>query len=156
MIPTVPYIQSCFGEFNARFFSGALPPVPIKLSHARTFLGKLTFTKHRSWLFGPTRYENFVLRINARIDLPEDLIEDTILHEMIHYYIAVNQLRDTSAHGRLFRREMKRINAEGNRHITISYRLSKDQLLELYPEKNAQIEAYFLHKSKKSSNFAQN
>ena len=84
------------------------------------------------------------------------LIEDTILHEMIHYHIAVNQLRDTSAHGRLFRREMKRINAEGNRHITISYRLSKDQLLELYPEKNAQIEAYFLHKSKKSSNFAQN
>lgn len=29
------------------------------------------------------------------------------------------QFRDTSAHGRLFRQEMKRINAEGNRHISI-------------------------------------
>lgn len=135
MLPTLPYIQSRFDEFNARFFGGSLPPVPIKLSHARTFLGKLTFTKHRSWLFGPTHYSNFVLRINARIDLPESLIEDTILHEMIHYYIAVNQLRDTSTHGRLFRQEMKRINAEGNRHVTISYRLSKEQLAALYPER---------------------
>lgn len=135
MQPTVDYIQSRFDEFNARFFGGALPPVPIKLSHARTFLGKLTFTKHRSWLFGPTRYENFVLRINARIDLPQDLVEDTILHEMIHYYIAVNQFRDTSAHGRLFRQEMKRINAEGNRHISISYRFTPEQLAALYPEK---------------------
>ena len=135
MIPTVSHIQSRFYEYNVRFIGGTLPPVPIKLSHARTFLGKLTFTKHRSWLFGPTRYENFVLRINARIDLPEDLIEDTILHEMIHYYIAVNHLRDTSAHGRLFRHEMKRINAEGNRRITISYRFTKEQLAALFPEK---------------------
>ena len=123
MVPTIPYIQSRFDEFNARFFAGALPPVPIKLSNARTFLGKLTFTKRRKWLFGEWTYSNFVLRINTRFDLPEQLIEDTILHEMIHYYIAVNQLRDTSMHGRLFRQEMKRINAEGNRHITISYRL---------------------------------
>lgn len=123
MVPTIPYIQSRFDEFNARFFAGALPPVPIKLSNARTFLGKLTFTKRRKWLFGEWTYSNFVLRINTRFDLPEQLIEDTILHEMIHYYIAVNQLRDTSTHGHLFRREMARINAEGNRHITISYRL---------------------------------
>ena len=123
MVPTIPYIQSRFDEYNARFFAGALPPVPIKLSNARTFLGKITFTKRRKWLFGEWTYSNFVLRINTRFDLPEQLIEDTILHEMIHYYIAVNQLRDTSTHGRLFRQEMKRINAEGNRHITISYRL---------------------------------
>ena len=156
MTPTIPYIQACFDEYNARFFDNTLPSIPIKLSNARTFLGKVTFTRHRSWLFGPVRNENFVLRINTRLDLPEELIQDTILHEMIHYYIAVNQLRDTSSHGRLFRREMARINAAGNRHITISYRLSKEQLLELYPEKKAKIEAYFLRKSKKSSNFAQN
>ena len=144
MTPTIPYIQSCFDEYNARFFAGSLPPIPIKLSNARTFLGKVTFTRHRSWLFGPVRNENFVLRINTRLDLPEELIRDTILHEMIHYYIAVNHLRDTSAHGRLFRREMARINADGDRHITISYRLSKEQLLELYPEKKRTNRGLFL------------
>lgn len=124
MIPTIPYIQSRFDEYNARYFGGSLPPIPIKLSHAKGFLGKVTFTRRKQGIFGRYRNEDFVLRINVRIDLPESLIEDTILHEMIHYYIAVNQWHDTSTHGQLFRREMARINAEGNRHITISHRLS--------------------------------
>lgn len=127
MVPTIPYIQSRFDDFNACFFGGSLPPVPLKLSHAKGFLGKLTFVRRKQGLFRGYRNENFVLRINARIDLPETLIEDTILHEMIHYYIAVNQLRDTSTHGQLFRREMARINAEGNRHITISHRFTNEQ-----------------------------
>ena len=127
MKPTIPYIQSRFDEYNARYFGGALPPIPIKLSHAKGFLGKVTFTRRKQGLFGKYRNEDFVLRINVRIDLPEPLIEDTILHEMIHYYIAVNQWKDTSAHGQLFRREMARINAEGNRHITISHRLSETE-----------------------------
>ena len=126
MIPSIDYIQSCFDEYNARYFGGQLPPVPIKLSNARTFLGKLTFVKHRKWLvFGDWTYTDFKLRINTRYDLPEELIQDTILHEMIHYFIAVNHLRDTSTHGRLFRQEMKRINTEGNRHITLSYKMDK-------------------------------
>ena len=125
MIPTVDYIQQHFDEYNARYFGGTLPPLPIKLSNARTFLGKVTFVKHRKWLFGGWTYDHFVLRINARYDLSEELIQDTILHEMIHYYIAVNQWRDTSTHGQLFRREMARINAAGNRHITISAKMTE-------------------------------
>jgi predicted SprT family Zn-dependent metalloprotease len=72
-----------------------------------------------------------VLRINVKIDLPEEVVQDTILHEMIHYSIAVKQIRDTSAHGKLFRAEMARINAEGNRHIRISYRLSPEQIASI-------------------------
>lgn len=127
MIPAIPYIQSRFDEFNARYFNGSLPPVPIKLSHAKGFLGKLTFTRRKQGLFRGYRNEDFVLRINARIDLPEELVEDTILHEMIHYYIAVNNLKDSSTHGALFRREMARINAEGGRHITVSHRLTETE-----------------------------
>ena len=124
---TIEYIQNRFDAFNARFFGGHLPPLPIKLSHAKGFLGKVTYTRRKQGLFSGYRNEAFVLRINARIDLPEQLIEDTILHEMIHYFIAVNQLHDTATHGELFRREMKRINEEGNRHITISHRLNEEQ-----------------------------
>ena len=126
MTPTVEYIQARFDEYNTAYFNGQLPPLPIKLSHAKGFLGKVTFTRRKQGLFSGYRNENFVLRINARIDLPETLIEDTILHEMIHYYIAVNQWHDTSTHGQLFRREMARLNADG-RHITISHRLTDEQ-----------------------------
>lgn len=127
MKPSLEYIQAHFDEYNRQYFGGALPTLPIKLSHARGFLGKVTFVKRRSWLFGPYKNENFVLRINVKIDLPEEVVQDTILHEMIHYYIAVNQWKDTSAHGKLFRAEMARINKEGNRHIRISYRLSLEK-----------------------------
>lgn len=126
MTATEEYIQGRFEEYNERYFEGRLPSLPIKLSHAKGFLGKVTFTRRKQGLFGGYRNENFVLRINVRIDLPEELIEDTILHEMIHYYIAVNQWRDTSAHGQLFRREMARINAD-SRHITITHRLTDEQ-----------------------------
>lgn len=116
-----------FDAYNRQYFGGQLPPLPIKLSHAKGFLGKVTYVRRRQGLFGGYRNEDFVLRINVRIDMPEEVVQDTILHEMIHYSIAVQQLRDSSTHGRLFRAEMARINAEGDRHITISHRLSDEQ-----------------------------
>ena len=131
MVPTIEYIQARFDEFNGLYFNGALPSLPIKLSNARTFLGKLCYKKQRKWLFGPYNYSDFVLRINMRLDMSEELLDDTILHEMIHYYIAVNQWRDTRTHGQLFRREMKRINETGGRHISISYRPNAEQMAQL-------------------------
>lgn len=135
MRPDIEYIQSHFDAYNARFFGGQLPPLPIKLSHAKGFLGKVCFTRQQKGLFGRYYNTNFVLRINVRIDLPEELVQDTILHEMIHYYIAVNQWHDTSAHGTLFRREMARINAEGNRHISIAHRLNEAERAQAHVHK---------------------
>ena len=129
MIPSLEYIKERFDEYNRQFFGGQLPPLPIKLSHANRFLGKVTYVRKWKGLFRGYKNEDFVLRINVRIDLPEELVQDTILHEMIHYYIAVNQPHDTSAHGRLFRAEMARINQQGNRHITISYRPNRHKEL---------------------------
>lgn len=138
MKATIEYIQKRFDEYNRQFFGGQLPPLPVKLSHAKGFLGKVTFVRKRQGWFGGYRNEDFVLRINVRIDLPEELVQDTILHEMIHYSIAVRQLRDTSTHGRLFRAEMARINASG-RHITISHRLSEEEKLQAIVKKERAV-----------------
>ena len=127
MIPTIPYIQRKFQEYNALYFDGSLPEIPVRLSNAKGFLGKVSFRKERQGLFGKTKNTGFVLRINTRIDLPEEVVEDTILHEMIHYYIAFHQLPDTSSHGTLFRQMMARINRQGNRHIAVSHRLTDEQ-----------------------------
>lgn len=135
MIANTAYIQLRFEEYNRLYFGGELPPIPIRLSNAKGFLGKVCYKRVRKKnnllgvIRGKAEYENtdFVLRINTRIDLPEEVVEDTILHEMIHYYIACHQWQDTSTHGQLFRREMERINQAGNRHITISHRLTTEQ-----------------------------
>lgn len=100
--------------------------LPIRLSDAKGFLGKVSFTR-TTQPDGKRRNTHFVLRINTRVDLPEELVEDTILHEMIHYYIGYHQLRDTSPHGELFRSHMERINRAGNRHIRVSANLTEEQ-----------------------------
>lgn len=129
MTATVPYIEERVRAYNARYFDNSLPPIPVRLSNAKGFLGKLTYRTRRT-LLGAQRHYDFTLRINTRIDMSEELIEDTIIHELIHYYIAYHDIRDTSAHGVRFREMMQRINHLDNRHITISHRLTPEQELQ--------------------------
>lgn len=126
MIATIQYIEKKFDEFNALCFAGTLPKLPIELSDAKTFLGMCVYKKRKNWQ-GKTICYDFRLRINTRIDLPEDVLEDTIIHEMIHYDILINNKKDSSAHGILFKQIMNNINEKYNRHITISHKGTKEQ-----------------------------
>ena len=121
MIATHAFLDSRFETFNTLCFGGALPPVPLKLGRSVRTLGSCTYRK-KQHLFRPTENYGFAIRISTRYDLPEAELEDVLLHEMIHYEILVNQRRDTSAHGRLFRARMKEINERFGRHITVSHR----------------------------------
>lgn len=126
MRATVQYVEQKFEEFNQLCFAGKLPKLPIQLSDAKTFLGVVVYKK-RDLPNGKKEKYDFRLRINTRIDLPEEVIEDTILHEMIHYFIGVNQLEDTSTHGALFVNLMNQINEKFGRHITISHNGTNEQ-----------------------------
>lgn len=119
MIATIPYIESKFNEYNRLMFNNNLPELPIKLSKAKTSLGQLAFKRRRTW-YGRTVYSDFRLRVSVHYDLSEEELEDIIIHEMIHYYIFVNRLKDKSAHGPLFRQIMKDINTKYGRNISIS------------------------------------
>ena len=121
MIATLPFLEKRFETFNHACFGGALPPVPLKLSRAVRSLGSCTYKKRRP-LFGKMQFYDFCIHVSTRYDLPEETIEDILLHEMIHYEILVNQRRDTSAHGRLFRARMEEINQTYGRHISVSHR----------------------------------
>ena len=126
MKATIPYIEQKFEEFNQQMFAGQLPKLPIELSDAKTFLGVCAF-KTRKGKDGKKICYDFKLRINTRIDLPEAEIEDTIIHEMIHYFIGYNQLEDASAHGPMFLHMMNSINAKYGRHLSVSYKVTKEQ-----------------------------
>ena len=121
MIATLDFLVKRFETFNHAYFDGALPPVPIKLGRAVRSLGSCTYKKRRK-LFGKTEYYDFCIHVSTRYDLPEEELEDVLLHEMIHYEILVNQRQDTSAHGRLFRARMKQFNEQYGRHISVSHR----------------------------------
>lgn len=121
MTASVPFVEETFRHFNALCFGGSLPDIPVVLTHARTFLGKMEF-KTRRGLFGHVvSYYDFRMRISVSFDLPQQELEDVVIHEMIHYYIALKNLRDTSSHGRVFRDMMHRINSTYGRNISVRH-----------------------------------
>lgn len=126
MKATVAYIKEKFDEFNRQMFGGELPPLPIKLSKARSYLGMLAFRKQWRLLKG-YEFSDFRLRISTFLDLSEEELEDTIIHEMIHYYIAVRKMKDSSAHGKLFKEMMNDINTRYGRHVTVTHKATKEQ-----------------------------
>lgn len=104
-------------------FNGVLPAVPMKLSKARGFLGLCVSLKHRNWRLQMV-HSGFELRFSTAFNLPTNVWEDVVIHELIHYFIAYKGLRDTSAHGKLFRKMMTEINAKYHRNVTISHKRS--------------------------------
>lgn len=126
MIPSIEYIERKFDEYNAQMFEGKLPKLPFKLSSARSALGMIRYVSVPQ-KDGTYRYDGFEFVISTRVDLPEREVEDTILHEMIHYYILSNQMQDTSAHGEIFHRIMRDINRRYNRAVTVTHRRTREE-----------------------------
>ncbi|MCQ2185029.1 MAG: SprT-like domain-containing protein [Bacteroidales bacterium] len=129
MIASIPFIQKTFEHFNALCFENALPAVPVVLTKAGTFLGKMEYKSRRDFFGIISSHYDFRLKISTGFDLSEEELEDVVIHEMIHYYIAYRNLRDSSAHGETFRRIMTAINQKYGRHITVRHHTGPGQNL---------------------------
>ena len=55
--------------------------------------------------------------------MEESVIIDTLLHEMIHYYIASFNIKDTSSHGEVFQKIMNALNARFGYHLSITHKV---------------------------------
>lgn len=120
MIPTISYMQQAFDRYNQLCFKGELTPPSFKLSRSRTRLGWMKCLRTRR-LMRVTK-THYTIALSVCYDLPVDELDDVLIHEMIHYYIAVKALRDNAPHGALFRQIMNEINALHGRHITVTAR----------------------------------
>jgi len=126
MKATIDYVSEKYDEYNRLIFGGQLPQIPIRLSDSKSYLGQLTF-RSRQTADGTTEKYNFCLRVSTRVDLPENELQDIIIHEMIHYFIAYKKWQDTSTHGKIFRKMMNDINSRFGRNINVRYKVRKEQ-----------------------------
>ena len=117
---TVDYLRHTFEHYNALIFDGKLPVPKLKLSRAKTRLGQMACKRKTSW--GRTKFYDYTISVSNYYKLTTEEIDDVLIHEMIHYSIAYTGLKDTSAHGIVFRGMMDKINRTFGRHITISVR----------------------------------
>ena len=126
MTATLPFVTDRFDRFNKLCFEGALPPLPISIGRSRSCLGQIRY-KRVPRAFRKPVLTDFRMIISSMFDLPEEELEDVVIHEMIHYHILLNGIKDTSTHGKVFREIMEGINARFGRHITVTHRLTAAQ-----------------------------
>ena len=116
---TITNIQRIVTKYNDLCFEGKLPMPTIKLGNAKNYLGQLRCKKKKD-RFGKITLYDFTLCVNTRYEMDEPKLEDVVIHEMIHYYISFNNIKDTSSHGIVFRNIMNDINHRFGRNIMIS------------------------------------
>lgn len=122
---TTEKLQQLFDHCNRKYFDGTLPRPELKVSRAKTRLGQMACKRVPARMFAlwsskKPRYRDFSISISTYYNLTDEELEDVMIHEMIHYSIAYTGLRDTSAHGSIFRGMMENINRRFGRHITVS------------------------------------
>lgn len=99
--PLIDRLAAAFAVFNARHFAGALPAIPIRLSHRmRSRLGELRASHSGAAV------EISISRRHARRD-GWDAVLDTLLHEMVHQWQV--ESGHPLDHGREFRRKAREV-----------------------------------------------
>ena len=132
MKPSLQYIKQKFEEYNRDMFGGQLPELPMEIVNVKTYLGLCSYKK-RFAENGKEEYYNFKLSFNERLEVSEEEVQDTLIHEMIHYFIGYKQLDDVSAHGPVVLSRMNIINTKFNRHISVAHKTTskeREQLVE--------------------------
>ena len=126
MRATLQFLESRFDRFNREIFRGVLPRPVMRISSARSFMGQFKTERRGNPLKGFS--ETYHLTLSDRYDMEERVLEDVVIHEMIHYLIHHGKIKDTSSHGPRFRKMMSDINRQYGRHITVSHRCTKEEL----------------------------
>lgn len=104
-------LSTWFDEFNAEYFNSSLPEPKFVTGNAKTQLGAMAY-KWKS-VMGMKKCYGYTIRISNYYDAGEKQFKNVLLHEMIHHYIVVKGIKDTSSHGVVFRRIMNKLNACG-------------------------------------------
>lgn len=85
----------------------------IVMTRTRTVLGQFCCTRQNGLLSVFSRPKDCTIKISLFYDMTEHERLSVLLHEMIHYYIAYNRIKDTSPHGEVFRSLMRQLNSQG-------------------------------------------
>lgn len=132
---TKEFLSQKHREYNQQYFGGMLPSVFFLIKKTKKTLG---FYRGRN--FGMCE-----IMISTYYDRSEHDVCRTLLHEMIHQYIHVKDLKDTSPHGKYFKHYAHMLNQYGW-NITARERLPQDI-------QTSEVHTYNVIRIKQASNY---
>lgn len=89
-----------FWDCNRKYFDNLLPTPWFETINNTNVLGK--FEHHKNSKNCKTPIRDQVIKMSDCFDYPEKDFVEIMVHEMIHYYIAWNRIKDNKSHGRIF------------------------------------------------------
>lgn len=119
---TKGWLEERFGEFNRLYFKGVLPLPHFKLTNTKRTLGAFYVERSGDHLTGLR--DSYFIDISTYYQRSEWEYNNTLIHEMIHYYIHYKQITDTSPHGKVFTAMMEAINEEGGWDLSVRSEVS--------------------------------
>lgn len=120
MKPTIYDIINLYEKYNKLIFNNQLPRPTLLLSDRKRGVG-LTKCKTMVNPDGKKRNYDFSISISTYWDLPEEEYIDTLVHEMIHYYIAYHNIEDNAMHGKVFMKMMNEITLKHGIKISVNF-----------------------------------
>lgn len=106
MTPTIEYLNRYFDIYNVKYFNSILPVPKFELMNTKYLLGQ----------YCPPSTGSHKIRITKAYEGAEVFFQNTLIHEMIHYYLNFIGDEDKGwarSHGPNFKREASRINKDG-------------------------------------------
>ena len=115
MIADLNTMSSMFRECNKEYFDGSLPTPYFCLMNKLNTLARFEYNKDKKGKH-PIKWQ--ALKFSDCYDFPEEDFREIMVHELIHYYIAWNGIKDNKDHGREFMRIANEINEKYGLNVT--------------------------------------
>lgn len=136
MYPTIPFIEEKFKQYNKEYFNNELPTPTFMLFHPKTTLGQFESTQRLDPL--ANAYHKYIIRMSTYYDRTEHDVDETLIHEMVHFFIDFKGIEDNGSHGKKWKALAEEINAKGNWNISRTTSIANCPINPLYAsEKDA-------------------
>ena len=134
---TMPRI---FSECNKKYFNNSLPTPKFGLLNKTKILARFEYNKNKK---GKYPIKRQVLFFSDCFDFDEKDFIEIMVHEMIHYYIAWNSIKDNGAHGKEFMKIANEINEKYGLNITKTKDASSFKTTENAPKSKSLFKFLF-------------
>ena len=119
MIADYNNMPRVYSECRKKYFKDyqVLPTPHFGITDKKNYLGRFVGYKNRK-KNAKHPITHPIISISADYDYDEEMFENLMVHEMIHYFIAFNHIKDDDDHGTAFMRMAQRLNDDYGLNIT--------------------------------------
>ena len=132
MIANQETMVDSFWDCNEKYFDNSLPTPWFETVNSISVIGKFEYHKNKKNSKKPIRDQ--VIKMSDCFDYPEKDFIETMVHEMIHYYIAWNRIKVLRSHGRVFMRMANEMKEKYGLNVTKKIDASSLKLTENAPK----------------------